>query len=564
MDGTNGVCRWEYESLGTGRGYGPYQLSGTLTIGWWALVRNAEISRGYQNLWLNYPRKKSVIRVHPSRPGSKQHGPAQGSPYHSQAIRERTFRAHGEPSGAACFAEAQGRMRRGRTRTAIENISPLFAVVQGLDRLVRVVTLVLLLLASSADAQRMAGRASSPDAVTDSVWKQTVAVMLADSLWRDKYNYDAGHFLMVPLHAAFQEQNPTWTKQFSSNFARFLASGFQSPITESAPIVGRLQYLYLASRFIALAHRQGRYEAVPEGLEDRVLQLVDSIWRFYPRDRSTPPPGMKNTVASFLQHPTNRVSDIPRFVFAIAADLNGIQYPTSTASARARLSQIVQSGREVFQSRVSRESDGRWLFQRGLWANHPDFLYAGNTAIKPGMRRKPVPTIGEDVSHSHRMPLWLTSLAESFAPGSPDRCYFERLRVGLAKQFTTAVLVQPDSTFPVYRTRNYMDGTNGPYRWEYRTLGPGRGYGPYQLSGTLTIGWWAFLGDSSVTNVYRTLASEFPLPTTVLRVYTLGSGTGGSTEVNAVVRQRFSNGLLHLISILASDLQAPATTCRSS
>lgn len=50
-----------------------------------------------------------------------------------------------------------------------------------------------------------------------------------------------------------------------------------------------------------------------------------------------------------------------------------------------------------------------------------------------------------------------------------------------------------------------MDGSNGVlYRWNYSSLGEGKEYGPYELSGTFTIGWWTFLGTDRVKEIYYT------------------------------------------------------------
>ena len=131
---------------------------------------------------------------------------------------------------------------------------------------------------------------------------------------------------------------------------------------------------------------------------------------------------------------------------------------------------------------------GGWLFQAGLWSDHPDYAQAGRVADSPGPAPAPVPGIGEDASHSHRLPLWLTSLAEAYPPGSEPRAYYLRLRTGLARQFQRAVLTAPVAGFPGYRTTNYMDGHNGLYRWGYPTIGPDDGYRPYELSGTFLLG----------------------------------------------------------------------------
>jgi hypothetical protein len=55
----------------------------------------------------------------------------------------------------------------------------------------------------------------------------------------------------------------------------------------------------------------------------------------------------------------------------------------------------------------------------------------------------------------------------------------------------------PTESFRGVRMTNFMDGENGVYRYGYPTQGAGRGFGPYQLSGSFNIGWWAFVGTAA-------------------------------------------------------------------
>ena len=50
-------------------------------------------------------------------------------------------------------------------------------------------------------------------AIVEGLWNDTVAAQLKDELWNDKNIYDAGHYLMVPMHAAFLQDNVHWQKQ---------------------------------------------------------------------------------------------------------------------------------------------------------------------------------------------------------------------------------------------------------------------------------------------------------------------------------------------------------------
>ena len=64
----------------------------------------------------------------------------------------------------------------------------------------------------------------------------------------------------------------------------------------------------------------------------------------------------------------------------------------------------------VYSKYVVFPGDNRWLFQPGVWRDHPDYLYAGNDNLGENLLPMPVDDIAEDTSHSHRYPVWLESL----------------------------------------------------------------------------------------------------------------------------------------------------------
>ncbi len=157
--------------------------------------------------------------------------------------------------------------------------------------------------------------------------------------------------------------------------------------------------------------------------------------------------------------------------------------------------------------------------------------------------------IAADSSHSMRFPLWLKSLAEAYAEGSLEKMYYKKLIKGLAKQFLYRVLVFPTDEFAGYRTNNFMDGRNGVYRWGYVTQGPANGYGPYELSGSFLLGWWFFLDNYEIRNIYKEMSQYFPLKPEIIPVY-IGPGT--SRERNKYITYAYFNGFIELIVRLAS------------
>jgi hypothetical protein len=94
-----------------------------------------------------------------------------------------------------------------------------------------------------------------------------------------------------------------------------------------------------------------------------------------------------------------------------------------------------------------------------------------------------------------------------------------------------------------------MDGWNGVYRYGYITQGEGKGYGPYELSGTMLLGWWSFLPGEKIRDVYCYISSRFPLSEEEIKVY-LGPDTTRDRHPSIKSRAQFEDGLLELISKL--------------
>jgi hypothetical protein len=417
---------------------------------------------------------------------------------------------------------------------------------------------VILAVAPTPSAAQAAGPRAG-QGTDGALWDKTVRPLLALDLWADATAYDAAHFLMVPLHAAFALHDARWQSQFAAHFARFAVSGFQG--RGAAGREPRLQYLYLASEFAVLAADARRGDLIPQDLLDRIYAGVAQNWqedtvRGWPRsgiirDRLAWKLSVRNPPHSYYRV----IDDAERFLFGIAADLRAYELASGVTDRRSPVvTEILAAARSAFEQRGVAQVDGGWLFQPGVWSDHPDYAFAGQPAKVEGMSRSPVPDIAEDASHSLRMPLLLTSLMNAYGPGDSARAFYERARVGLARQFLAHVLVPPSAALPGYRITNYLDGRNGVYRWGYRNRGPDWGYGPYELSGSLTLGWWAFLGDSAVASAYHDIAVSFPLAPAVLALYARGTPHRDSRDPRYIIRDSWANGFKWLIVRLAARL----------
>jgi len=402
------------------------------------------------------------------------------------------------------------------------------------------------------------------DASDQELWDKTVSQYLQDELWIERDAYDAGHYLMIPLHAAFYFDEEKWQKQFSNHFSRFMDASKEEPEKVVEGRLNRLHYLYLASRFVVLAEESDKSDLIPHGLVEILQQEVEKIWAKEPAwqwDMSPFSGGMKERVEWKLKN-----KDVPKsyyraiideelFVFSIAADLRSYERLTKPEQQWAdSITDILKVAYKTFQQEGKFQNDEGWLFQPGVWTDHPDYAYAGHMKKQPSLKPKPVLNIAGDTSYSHRFPLWLTSLAGAYEKGEPENVLYCDIKRALEKQFYEKALVKPENDFPAYRTTNFMDGHNGLYRWGYQTTGKNNGYGPYELSGTLILGWWTFLDTDRIRDMYKYMAEHFPLPENVIAVYV---GPNTTRERHWLVRMpdTLNNGFAELIARLASKLQ---------
>lgn len=337
-----------------------------------------------------------------------------------------------------------------------------------------------------------------------------------------------GMTMMVPLHAAFHRRDEEWIHNFAAQFALFASDPSALPSGDVAEL-SRLYYMYLASQFVVLAKKSGRQDLIPPNLPDLLFSEVHTYWYVTPAPQFDGPhfPGgaRQRLLWKLKNHKVKKsyyrvVLDHDLYAFAIAADLKAFGGNADQQKAwNPTLDDMLSIARQVFTQEVVRQPDGGWVFQPGVWTDHPEFQYAGNPEAHPGIKPAPVREIAPDTGHSVRFPLWLTSLMQAYPPDSEEHRFYETLRTGLEKQFFSKVLFQPTEQRPCYLLTNFMDGSNGVYRWSYESLGKGNGYGPYQNSGSLLLGWWIFLDTERIRNVYRELAKQFPWPRQCLDYY---------------------------------------------
>lgn len=399
-------------------------------------------------------------------------------------------------------------------------------------------------------------QAACPTAEQNATWTSVLRPYLATPLWRGKAAYDAGHILMVPLHAAFELGDTAWQRDLANHFAAYANRGSEPPVAP-ADRLGRSQYVYLAAEFLVEAARAGRTELIPAGLEKSVTDELDQAWN--KDDVAAQGHRMSGGLSARLRwkmSPATKgprylrvIDDRDRFAFATGADL--VVYRRlikQTAGTPGWLDGLVSAAYDTYKDRVEWQPDGGWLFQPGWWDGYKDFAFAGDTSEADQTPRGRSHQT-EDASHALRWPAWLRSLAAE-AQGNPERlAFYTKMQSGLETQFFNHVLIQPANDFSGYRLRNYMDGSNGLYRWTLGGAG-GHGVGPYGLSGSVTMGWWAFLGTARSRALYQSLDQQFPLPDAVANLY----GRHDPDEGGGPITNSYNNGLRKMIVELAACL----------
>ena len=366
---------------------------------------------------------------------------------------------------------------------------------------------------------------SAASSTLDDLWDRTVSGALKMQLWLPQQSYNAGHALMAPLHAAFAGMRIDRIQEFASQFHRFVREDRQDlgscPAGEE---LSRLHYIYLATQFCRLAQDAGRSMLVDDALPDRLWQeLADYFtkkpaWWFQPKlfqggTRERIIWKLENTTFSLSHY--GAIFDHELFALSAMADLRTSKAVRDTARRKLCEEALTLLAKSFASVDGSRRRAG--FFSPEFWSSHPEFAHSGNTEVLPELPRNVRPNVAEDSAHSHRWPLYLRSFISNVE--GADAALGRDVLQALEQQFFDVVVVWPTEDFPAPRLTNYMDGWNGVYRYGYATLGRGVGYGPYQLSGIITIGWWGFLpGDRSI-RLWTDFAGKFPLAENVIALY---------------------------------------------
>ena len=397
-------------------------------------------------------------------------------------------------------------------------------------------------------------------AYEQSLWEKIVSKYLQDDLWLEDEAYDACHALMVPMHVAFMLNDTNRIKEFDRHIERFINVYKQGSQWKGEKIVkgrlNKLHYFYLLSEYVKLSAAHNRDSSQIRMLADVIYEYIDRVWLKENAWQWRKKEGFRNMRERLLwklsqksTRPTylKAIIDEELFTFAIAADLK-LYYEDKTRQDISLLNDILNIAYMVFKNEGSFDSQGRWLMQRGVWTDHPDYLYAAYSESRPDLKPTPIKDIVGDTNHAHRFPLIFNSLKD--AGDIEQATLYASILKGLNKQFFEVVVIKPSSAFPYYRTTNYMNGLNGLHRYGYKTMPAGMG--PYELSGTLTLGWWGFLRSEESHAMYKYMA-EHKLPENAVKLY-VGANTTRRRNPLVTWPDFLNNGFAQLIVSLANRL----------
>jgi hypothetical protein len=398
----------------------------------------------------------------------------------------------------------------------------------------------------------------------DQLWDRLITPYLRDDLWSNAYAYQAGSVLMVPLHHAFRTNDSGRIAEFKDYFTRLVNV---APQGLPSSLLDRVQHLYLGSQFAALAQASGRPDLIPTGLVNVLRNAIEQAWYADPDYAGNPltSGGMRALLQWKLDGRSSHslqgqpITDHELFVMAIAADLKFIADMVSqNKSGDPLFNEIYGVGTRTFTQEVFSTSVGGWLLQPGVWRADNSYRYAGNLELRDGILPGVIPGIGQDSSHSHRLPAWLSSFARAALGDSEEEFLFERLRQGLEVQFAEVVLIEPSRDFATYRTTNYMDGHNGVYRYRYvnqqRSDGRPWGYAPFELSITFLSGWWRLLDSDRIKQAYVKQAELFPLSQSAIDGYMGPDRSNEGRHPLLTWPDSFTNGLYETIALMAASM----------
>lgn len=348
-----------------------------------------------------------------------------------------------------------------------------------------------------------------------------VTRVLQDDLWNSRDCYDSGHMLMLPLHYVFKIHDDKMINNFGNHFERYyLYMKKNGSDFNSYSYLNKLHYWYLLTWYYVLLDD---IEKINMELVGYIEEEVTRKYKFYNGNWGV----MKSYINSMPENfdfilskeektykYLRAIVDTHFFTLSIFSNIAVIRRKMKSSENELLYREVENYAYDLLKSEVVWNRKGGWVLQPGVWSDHPDFRFAGS------MDREPVLTmvddIGEDISHFFRYPLFLMSFKNA-SSSLEKESYYNSLILGLCNQLNNDCIVRPTKAVPYYRFTNYISGCNGWFRYNDKT---GKGYGPYQLTSSLTVGWYSLLGkDEGLHTMYEYTYNKMPFDNFGKEVY---------------------------------------------
>ena len=172
------------------------------------------------------------------------------------------------------------------------------------------------------------------------------------------------------------------------------------------------------------------------------------------------------------------------------------------------LNQMCEQGKQLLMIGMSSPGPEPWTWQPGKMADHDDFKYAGNAKIATVLKEQKVPGISLDSSHFYaKWPLFFLS-ARNASQGAEKKVFQNAIEGLIANLFKNVVTKDEDEC--VVRYNNYIDGTNGVYRWNWQGKGPTYGLSEYGMTYTPFISSLALLDNVKIAEHYHDISACYP------------------------------------------------------
>ncbi len=424
---------------------------------------------------------------------------------------------------------------------------------------VTVLSLMLVACSSSDsdDSKEVILPEPTNEEVIDQLWQQTVSQLLTEELWLTRDKYDVSHALMQPMQYAFESQQDEKIQELEAFFLQ-LDTYFEDAISESRG--ANTQFMYFVSEYLVFQNKREELTGIDLSLHNKLQQwLIDFfnapawMWAQEPFSDLLARTSWKLSTANPNYSYYRAMFDEDLFAFGILSNLIYLQENSVPLDSESEFEQLVEAAQPLLQQMLQQEivttnteSESVWLFQPGVWWEHPDYAHVGHLELAEELPEARMENIATDSSHMHRWPIWLKSYKRAFTDDDAMLEYIESMELALVQQFNNLVYVPRVETFGAPRINNFFDGHNGVYRYQYETQGES-GYGPFQLSGALYSGWYGNLefADEFVADIKFLLANGMQLSATEIETY-VGPNTTRERHPLFTRPDYFTNGMAEL------------------